>query len=88
MTDPDLIAALMQIAEKGGAPAVAIAALILTYWKFKSDPKEDNGVHRALGEVRREMESLTQIVAAMGKEMTDRMARVETHIENLKDRHK
>lgn len=77
MAEPDLIAQIPALIEKGGLPAIVGGGLAWLIWKFggKRDDPEAN-LAAALNAVRAEVRDMRQ-------EMTDRLARVETDIKHL-----
>ena len=68
MTEAEFIDALRSLGIPGGVLGLIAAAL---YWR-KQDPREDG------------FSMLTGKIDALTREMTDRLARLETEVKNLK----
>ena len=73
----ELIDQIPAMIEKGGLPAVVGGALFALLWKFggKRDDPEEKLVLA--------LNALTKEVRDMRNEMTDRLARAETRLDNL-----
>ncbi len=77
MAEADLLAQVPALIEKGGLPAAIGGALLALMWKF-GGRREDPEAKLAAA-----LNTLTAEVRAMRNEMTDRLARAETRLDNL-----
>lgn len=76
MTQWDLIA---QLIDKFGLPGAVLLVLAWAMYRFGPTPTP----HKSEPSTTAAIEKLSDELAAMSKEMTDRLARVETNIANI-----
>lgn len=77
MAEVDLLSQVPALIEKGGLPAMVGGGLLALMWKFggkREDPEEKLVLA---------LNALTKEVRDMRNEMTDRLARAETRLDNL-----
>ena len=77
MAEPDLLAQIPALIEKGGLPAMVGGGLLALFWKFgrKRDDPETN--------LAAALNALSVEVRSMRLEMTERFARIESDVRHL-----
>jgi hypothetical protein len=81
MAEADLVAQIPALIEKGGLPAMVGGGLLALFWKFGRQKDDDPETKMAAA-----LNALTAEVRAIRNEMTDRLARAETRLDNLDGR--